>query len=186
MVFRAPGESPTPRSLRSHDRLDRLDRPVQSGLFAVCSPCNRPCKHRLLPCKEERRKEAGKRVIARPHRTAPPGGPEVAEELYTLAHPKRAMRTGGGAARGGARTPMLAVHAVLLVSHAAAASPAASSPAATSTAASSAETQEPSGNAIQQRGHTACSKCPLGACACSGSALDISVLSGSRPTTLRK
>ena len=54
MVFRAPGESPTPRSLRSHDRLDR---PVQSGLFAVCSPCNRPCKHRLLPCKEERRKE---------------------------------------------------------------------------------------------------------------------------------
>ena len=88
------------------------------------------------------------------------------------------MRAGGSAAaRGGARTPMLAVHAVLLVLLA----PAASSPAATSTAASRAETQEPSGNAIQQRGSTACLQCPLGACATSGSALDISVLSGSRP-----
>ena len=96
MVFRAPGESPTPRSLRSHDRLDRLDRldrPVQSGLFAVCSPCNRPCKHRLLPCKEERRKEAGKRVIARPHRTAPPGGPEVAVRTVSPESPPPPLTT---------------------------------------------------------------------------------------------
>ena len=72
-------------ALRSHDRLDRLDRldrPLQSGLFAVCSPCNRPCKHRLLPCKEERRKEAGKRVIAR--RTVPQAGFPESGEVFRV------------------------------------------------------------------------------------------------------
>ena len=79
------------------------------------------------------------------------------------------MRPSGSAARRAERTPMLAVRAVLLFLLAAA------SPAASSAAASSAETQEPSGNAIQQRGGTAWSKCPLGsapvgACALSGCA----------------
>ena len=53
MVFRAPGESPTPRSLRSRDRLDRLDRRCR----AVCSPCNRPYEERVCAALQAGEKE---------------------------------------------------------------------------------------------------------------------------------